>query len=105
MDIKKVESQFQLLSSMVVHLDFNNSFLTYDERKPGKKDIDVSYNICHIAAEEEKKERLGVLDLIVSVSSEMDERKYALKVVLRGFFEAPIEMSEDTFTRMLKVKL
>lgn len=103
MDIKNVESQFQLLSSMVVHLNLNNSFLIYDERKPGKKDIDVSYKICHVAVDEEKKTRLGVLDLIVSVSSEMDDREYALKVVLRGFFEAPVEMSEETFERMLKV--
>lgn len=103
MDIKNVESQFQLLSSMVVHFDFNNNFLIYDERKPGKKDIDVSYEICHVETDEEKKAHFGVLDLIVSVSSEIDKRKYELKVVLRGFFEAPIEMPEDVFIKMLKV--
>ena len=53
MNIKNVESQFQLLSSMVVHLNFNNSFLMYDERKPGKKEIDVAYKICHTDTIEE----------------------------------------------------
>lgn len=103
MNIKNVESQFQLLSSMVVHLNFNNSFLMYDERKPGKKEIDVAYKICHTDIIEEKNNRVGVLDLVVSVSSEIDEQKYALKAVIRGFFEAPSEMPEDTFTRMLKI--
>lgn len=103
MNIKNVESQFQLLSSMIVHLDVNNNFLIYDERKPGKKEIDVAYKICHTNIIESKNNRVGILDLIVSASSEIDEQKYALKVVIRGFFEAPSEMEEDTFISMLKI--
>lgn len=103
MDIQDIKSQFQLLSFMVVKLEFNNTFLIYDERKPGKKQIDVAYKICHTDVIEEKNKRIGALDLIINVSSKIDEQEYTLKAIIRGFFDAPDEMSEDTFTQMLRI--
>ena len=103
MDIKKVESQFQLLSSMVAHMNVNNSFLAYDERKPGKKEIDVSYKVCQVKDVDEKNQRVGVLDLIISISSEIDNQEYNLKTVIRGFFAAPLELPEETFIKMLRI--
>lgn len=103
MNIEKVSSQFQLLSTTVVELQATNSFLFYDERKSGKKEIDVSYSIKQVSSIEDENNRIGVLDLIITISSEIEDRKYNFKMVIRGFFEAPLDMDENTFGNMLRV--
>ena len=97
MDVKKVESQFQLLSSLIVSLNVNNTFLIYDERKPGDKKIDVSYEIKHTESLCEQNRQYGVLDLIIELSSAIEDDQYNLSAVIRGFFNAPLEMSQENF--------
>lgn len=103
MDVKKVESQFQLLSSLIVSLNVNNTFLIYDERKPGDKKIDVSYEIKHTESLCEQNRQYGVLDLIIELSSAIEDDQYNLSAVIRGFFNAPLEMSQENFIEMLKI--
>lgn len=103
MDIKNVESKFQILSSKITRLNIDNSFLIYDERKAGKKNIDVSYKICHIEDLEEKKEHFGVLDIFINIFSEIEEQKCVLNLAIRGFFNAPLDLPQEVFEKMLKV--
>lgn len=85
MDTKKVEAPFQLSSTFVSEFSVNNNFLSYDERIPGDKKIDVSYSIPQ---EPITKDNMvaGILSLQILVHSKIDENSLQLKLVLNGCF-------------------
>jgi len=103
MNTKKVEAAFQLLTAAVTSIDIKNTFFGYDERNPGKKEIDVGFIIRDVGYDEEKELRLGILDLKVVVTSEVDDNNISLDMEYRGVFSAPLDMEEDAFKKMLGI--
>ncbi len=103
MNTKKVEADFQLLATSIVSLDIKNTFLSYDERTPGKKEIDVGYYVRDMKSDEKLDKRLGALDLKIVVTSEMENQRFSVELIYRGFFSAPNHMEEQLFEKMLRL--
>ena len=103
MNTKKIESEFQLLTTSIVSLDIKNSFWGYDERASGKKEIDVGFTAHTVENDDNQEQRLGVLDLKIQITSEVENQKFALDMIYRGLFSAPMGMEQQLFEKMLRL--
>ena len=103
MNTKNVEASFQLLSTSITNLSANNSFYSYDERKPGEKTIDVAYDIVDQRFLEDRQKRMGILDLRVILESKVGEDLISLAMTIRGVFQAEQVIDENTFYNMLRI--
>lgn len=103
MNIKNVESSFQLLSTSIRNLSTKNSFYNYDERKPGEKTIDLAYDIVDQQYVEEYQKRMGLLDLIITIACKVGEESFSLTMTIRGVFQADPETDESLFSKMLSI--
>lgn len=103
MDVEKIKSEFQFIGASITSLNITNQLFQYDERRPGKKEIDVGYAIIDNQVIQEQKKRCGMLDLHVNINCTLDEKSLQIQLVMRGIFTAPAEIAADLFEKMLKI--
>ena len=99
----KIMSQFQMLGSRIVSVNFKNDFISADGIQSGKKNLDISHKIVAIEQIEDKS-YLGVIHLHISIRIVSDKQKYTLKLVLEGAFHGPQEMDKESFNKMLRTE-
>ena len=103
MNTKDVAASFQLISTSIRKLNISNSFYEYSEHKDGERTVDLAYDIVDQRYVEEKNKRMGLLDLHISLLCKVVEEGFTIEMVLRGVFQAEPEISEETFTHMLRL--
>ena len=102
MDIKNISSPFQLLQNNVLEFKFSNNEGILLNRENIKRVYDTDYDIVRVWKNEES--HLGIVELTIRAkrSNENSDREFQLKLHINGIFLAPLDMPEETFTRMLE---
>lgn len=103
MNTNEIESQFQLLNTSILSLEVVNTFFEYDEKISGNKTIDVGYNIVRTDNIEEKNAKMGILDLHITLSCEIEDKTFSIYLISRGIFKDALETADDQFEKMLKI--
>lgn len=103
MDTQKIKASIQLVGTSIENLNIRNDFIAYNESLPGEKKIDVSYAVRSIGLAQDQTKKIGLLDLIISISAMIEGRSFELSMTMKGLFEIAPECEDATFKKMLEI--
>ena len=102
MDITKIQADLRLLNTRITKMNVKNSLAEFNETTPGKKTIDVSYDIVDQDIVNDNVCR-AVLDLSVNLKAKYKQGSFNIHATIRGAFESTPNMDVDTFRNMLQI--
>lgn len=103
MDVKEIQSSFQLIGTSIAELHILNSLAVYSENMDGKKNLDVSYQVREIVEEPENGRRLGILDLSIKLNAFVEEKPFSIEMTMEGAFTIAAETEKETFKKMMEI--
>ena len=102
MNINKVSADLQLLNTRITKLTVRNSLAEFNETHPGKKTIDVTYNIVESGTMPDGVHR-AILDLKVCLKAKFKDGSFSVTSIIRGAFQGAPALSENAFNDMLTI--
>ena len=106
MKVENIKSSFQMICATIVNLELDNSIICHDDIMEEEEEVDVSYEIINIFEHEVEDVKVGVMDLVLEITStDNSEEKsgFRMALVYRGAFSVSKNMSDDDFSHMLSV--
>lgn len=99
----KFLSAFQIVGSTIKSVKIRNDLLTLNNNNNVKRKIDISHLLGNIELLDDGKTLSGTIILNIKVNISENKKKYILEMSIEGCFNAPSEIGEETFKKMLEV--
>lgn len=102
MDIKNITSEFNMITTCMKKLNFENNYILLDNDSSKNKNIDVSYTCSKLNLSDSAEDKKGVVTLYITAHRDGQHNNLDFYMEIDGYFHAPLEMDDEKFIRMLK---
>lgn len=103
MNVEKIKSEFQLLATTLLKLDFSNNFVIMNDCIKLDRMLDVSYEINDITHDKEEDLLMGTITLNVIALIKSEEAEMNIKLNLQGCFISEKTDDNEAFKNMLGI--